>query len=104
MANKQETLFEMKRTRLQNTYKHTTSRDGSLSVILDPDVAERVRRYCQTMNLNCKKVVNEIVEESIAKLEETQVDAFTPEQMRMMLKKMSAKEIADVMNRNGENE
>jgi hypothetical protein len=67
-------------------------------------VAERVKRYCQIMNLNCKKVVNKIIDENMDKLEDAQVDALTPEQMRMMLKKMSAKEIADVMNRKGENE
>lgn len=99
MTSKQETLFDMKRKRNQNTYKNTVSRDGSLSVIIDPEIAERVRRYCQIKNLNCKKVVNEMIEMMIGELENTLIDTMSPDQMRDLLRKMSPEEIGNLLSR-----
>ena len=56
----QNTLFAeeekvKKRTRKQETYRRSSSKDGSLSIKFEPDLAAEVRDWCWLTNQNCNK-------------------------------------------------
>lgn len=97
MSNKQESLFgeEQKRTRNVKRFVKSASRDGSLSVIIDPDVARKVRKYCKLKNLNCKKLVSEIVAEKIEELEAAKYDDMSREDLLELIRRMEAEKEAD---------
>ena len=97
MNNKQGSLFEeeQKRTRNVKKFVKSTSRDGSLSVIIDPDVACKVRRYCKLKNLNCKKLVSEIVAEKIDELEATKYDDMSRDDLLELIRRLEAEKEAD---------
>ncbi len=98
MSNKQETLFEdeqKRRTRKVETFVRTKSRDGSLSVTIDPDIAIKLRRFCRTKNLNCKKVVEEILREKIEALEAGRFDGMDKDSMIDYIRRLEAEKEAD---------
>ena len=49
------------RTRVENGYRKTNSKDGRLHIDLYPEIASHVDEYCCTHNLNRKRFVNNIV-------------------------------------------
>lgn len=67
MNSKQESLFkeDQRRTRNVEKYVRAKSRDGSLSIRLDPALAKKVRKYCRLKQLNCKKLIEKIIRKRI---------------------------------------
>ena len=93
MSNKQETLFEeeqKQRTRNVETFVRVKSRDGSLSVTIDPDIAQNIRKYCKIKNLNCKKLIEQILEEEMEKRWPTRYDSMSREDLLKLVKRMEA--------------
>lgn len=87
----QTTLFdqtEKKRTRVQKGFKKSHSKDGTLSIQIDTELAVRIRRHCQQMNINCKKFITDIIETSFEEIEAHKYDALTKEELIDMLRRM----------------
>ena len=98
MSSKQETLFEeeqKRRTRNVETFVRTKSRDGSLSVTIEPDIARKLRKYCKTKNLNCKKVVEEILREKIEALESGRFNGMDKDAMLDYIRRLEAESEAE---------
>lgn len=98
MSNKQETLFEeeqRQRTRNVETFVRTKSRDGSLSVTIEPYIAIKLRKFCKTKNLNCKKVVEEILREKIEALEAGRFDGMDRDALLDYIRRLEAEKEAD---------
>lgn len=97
MTSKQENLFsldEQKRKRKADTFKKSKSKDGSLSVTIVPDVAKRVRNYCKMKNLNCTKLICDIVAEKISELEAAKYDDMSRDDLLELVKRMEAEKEA----------
>lgn len=97
MTSKQENLFaldEQKRKRKVDTFVKSKSKDGSLSVTIVPDVARRVRNYCKLKNLNCTKLICDIVAEKIAELEAAKYDDMSRDDLLELVKRMEAEKEA----------
>ena len=91
IASKQASLFEEgKRTRNVEGFVKTNSKDGTLSVTIDPDLAGRIRKYCWTRNRNCKKLVNQIVREKMEELESSRFDDMSREDLMSLIVRMEA--------------
>ena len=97
MSNKQESLFkeEEKRTRNVEKFVRTKSRDGSLSVTIEPDIAQRIRKYCRAKNLNCKKLIEKIIREEIDELDAHRFDDMSRDDLLDLIKRMEAEKEAD---------
>ena len=97
MTSKQENLFaldEQKRKRKVETFVKSKSKDGSLSVTIVPDVAKRVRNYCKMKNLNCTKLICDIVAEKMSELEAAKYDDMSREDLLELVKRMEAEKEA----------
>ena len=97
MTSKQENLFsldEQKRKRKVDTFVKSKSKDGSLSVTIVPDVAKRVRNYCKMKNLNCTKLICDIVAEKMSELEAAKYDDMSREDLLELVKRMEAEKEA----------
>lgn len=97
MTSKQENLFsldEQKRKRKVETFVKSKSKDGSLSVTIVPDVAKRVRNYCKMKNLNCTKLICDIVTEKMSELEAAKYDDMSREDLLELVKRMEAEKEA----------
>lgn len=92
--NKQESLFVEKRTRKQDTYKKSESKDGTLSVTIDKEIAIPFKRYCARHNLNCKKVANRFIAEKLAELEKTEFESMSKEELIEMVLSLRGKKDA----------
>lgn len=98
MTSKQENLFaldEQKRKRKVDTFVKSKSKDGSLSVTIVPDVARRVRNYCKLKNLNCTKLICDIVAEKISELEAAKYDDMSRDDLLDLIHRMEAEREAD---------
>ena len=98
MTSKQENLFaldEQKRKRKVDTFVKSKSKDGSLSVTIVPDVARRVRNYCKLKNLNCTKLICDIVAEKIAELEAAKYDDMSRDDLLDLIHRMEAEREAE---------
>lgn len=96
MSNKQETLFEeQRRTRNVEKYVRAKSKDGSLSIRLDPALAKKVRKYCRLKQLNCKKLIEKIIREKIDELISSQFDGMTREDMAEVILRLQAEKEAE---------
>lgn len=97
MTSKQENLFsldEQKRKRKVETFVKSKSKDGSLSVTIVPDVAKRVRNYCKLKNLNCTKLICDIVAEKMSELEVAKYDDMSREDLLELIRRMEAEKEA----------
>ena len=98
MTSKQENLFaldEQKRKRKVDTFVKSKSKDGSLSVTIVPDVARRVRNYCKLKNLNCTKLICDIVVEKISELEAAKYDDMSRDDLLDLIHRMEAEREAE---------
>ena len=57
------------KTRVELTYRDTSSANGSISIKIFGSVVERIKRYCRLMNLNKTKFIIQCVEERLDELE-----------------------------------
>lgn len=92
MNSKQESLFkdDQKRTRKVEKFVRTGSKDGTLSVIIDPDIAIRIRKYCRTRNLNCKKLIEKIIREKLDELEPARLEEMNKDELIAYIQRMEA--------------
>ena len=90
MNSKQESLFKEDRRRTRNVEKYVRakSKDGSLSIRLEPDVSAMVRRYCKLKQVNCKKLLEKIIREKIRELEKEQFDNMSREDLIEVIQRM----------------
>lgn len=96
MSSKQESLFndEQKRSRKVEKFVKSASKDGTLSVTIDAEIATRIRKYCRMKNLNCKKLVQQIISEKIDELEASRFDDMSREDLLELVKRMEAEKEA----------
>ena len=103
----QRTLFDLeekKRTRAQIGYKRSASKNGSLSIHIDRDLACRVREYCQRENRNCKKVVMEWIEKGLANAEADMLKNLSENEAVIWMMNMSDEERNRIFKRLQEKE
>jgi hypothetical protein len=95
--SKQESLFkeDQRRTRNVEKYVRAKSKDGSLSIRLDPVLAKKVRKYCRLKQLNCKKLIEKIIREKIDELISSQFDGMTREDMAEVILRLQAEKEAE---------
>ena len=85
METTQATLFaeeERKRTRKQETFRRSKSKDGTLSIQFDAELAAKIREHCRITNKNCTKFVSEILEKGLA---EAEADMFNTMDRRELI-------------------
>lgn len=78
---------EVKRTR-KTAYINGKRKDGGLHVLLTPEIAVRVRKYCKLHNVNCSVFVNDMVFDRMKELAETQYDDLTKEELIALVKRL----------------
>lgn len=90
---KQNTLFDTADTPKMREMKYVQreSKNGELTVKVNADTAEVIRRYCNIHNLNCKKFVNDILTEHMKELDQTKYDDLPKEKLVELLKRMEKK-------------
>lgn len=64
----------MARTRISG-FRDTHNMTGGLHVQFEPEAAELIREYCRTTGQNCKKFVNQLVIDTIPRLQKEQAAA-----------------------------
>ena len=87
----QDTLFDLekkKRTRVQDGYKKSVSKDGSLSVHFAGDLANRVREHCRITNQNCRKFVTALVEKGMDQAETEMFEQMSRDDLINMIKRL----------------
>lgn len=89
MNRKMQNLFDEdeKRTRRAN-YVKSKSKNGELTVHVAADTALKIKRYCKLHSLNCKKFINQILQERMQELETIQYDDLTREELIEILKRV----------------
>lgn len=66
----------MGKKKRNNGFRNSTSKDGALTIKLDPYIAKIVKVFCADRNLNCGEFVNSAVLDAVAKISEENVDNF----------------------------
>lgn len=88
----ENTLFDMGETkRRRANYVDKDSKTGELTVHVEPVTADRIKRYCRIHNMNCKRFVNELLDERMRDLEQTQYDDLTREELVALVKRMEGR-------------
>lgn len=72
----------------RDTYRDTTSRDGSLTPHLYDPIATRIRIYCEQQNISVSKFVGNCLEEKLDILER---EAYTSMPKEMLIELLLAK-------------
>jgi uncharacterized protein (DUF1778 family) len=90
---KQNTLFDTVESPKKRNVKYVQkeSKNGELTVHVNADTAEVIKRYCNIHNLNCKKFVNDVLTEHMKELAQTQYDDLPKEKLIELLKRMDKK-------------
>lgn len=90
---KKETLFEMEEIKQKRkvNFVDKTSKNGELTVHVNADTAEDIKRYCNIHNLNCKQFINQVLKEHMKELEWTKYDDMPKEKLVELLKRMEKK-------------
>jgi len=87
----QNTLFteeEKRRTRVQNGFKRSSSKDGTLSIQIDADLAEPIRKHCRIMNVNCRKFVTDLIRDGFDEVQKNKYNNLTKEELIEVIKKL----------------
>ena len=59
----------MSKTRVENEFRESTSKDGTFSSHIDEKTTSRLTRYCKTKNINKTKFVMECINKQLDILE-----------------------------------
>jgi len=71
-------------------YKKSKSRDGSLTVMIEPEVARKIKRYCALLDINCTHFVNEAMAEKVEEVMKNKYDMMTEAQKTEELYRLEA--------------
>jgi len=69
------------RTRKEENYRHTKSKDGSLSIHLKREIAERLARYCRETNQNRTRFVESCIIERLDVVEKEFLEDKSKEEL-----------------------
>ena len=73
------------KTRTEECYRHTRTKDGGFSPKLSQPVVKRLIRYCEQQNLNKTKFVEKCVTERLEVLEKEALNNMPKEMLIEML-------------------
>ena len=82
------------RTRSEERYRNTNSKDGTLSVIISPEVASRIVEHCKRMDISKTKFVNAEMKKAMDRVENEWLLSLTKEELVEMI--ISGKDVSDV--------
>lgn len=77
----------MKKQRNEENYRDVKSRDGGFSPHISKHTAERLTRYCQSINKNRTKFVEECINNQLDTLEQKYYESLTKEELIELLLK-----------------
>ena len=81
----------MARKRVETEYRTTCAKDGSFSVKIDKDVADRIRRYCELTNQCKTKFVVQCVKDRLHDCEQEIAEQILREKSKEELVQMIMK-------------
>ena len=90
---KQNSLFDTDETVRKRKVKYVQkeSKNGELTVHINADTAEVIKRYCNIHSLNCKAFVNQVLTDHMKELDGTKYDDLPKEKLVELLKRMEKK-------------
>ena len=89
-----DSILKDRKPRIEEGYRETSSKDGTLSITISPDVASRIVAHCKRMDINKTKFVNAEMKRAMDRIENEWLLSLSKEELVEMI--ISGKDVSDV--------